>query len=253
VPAALTWESQQRFAALSGAMTRGPEIRLAPTQYDLTSAGVEPAPLGYIPLLRLQPARITGVDVVIRASVDFVAAALFLVLTAPILGWVVASARMQGIHPILSSWQVLGEGGHPVTLRLLNRRVSDRLLLCGLPALLAVLRGQLALAGPRPIPVEKRMEYRRWAGVLFAVKPGLTGPWRLADPEMPPDERVMADVWWVRNWSIWQHLFVLLQTARRTSGTGQRGQTLIRWNAGVAPLERADTSLASGLLQSSSR
>jgi lipopolysaccharide/colanic/teichoic acid biosynthesis glycosyltransferase len=253
VPSALTWESQQRFADLSGAMTHGPEIRIAPTQYDLTSAGVEPAPLGYIPLLRLQPARITGVDAVIRASVDVVVAALLLVVMTPVLAWVVVSARMRGIHPIVSCWHVLGEGSRPVTLRLLDRRVTDRLLLCGLPALLAVLRGQLALAGPRPVPVEKHAEYRRWAGVLFAVKPGLIGPWRLADPGMPPDEQVLADVWWVRNWSIWQHLFVLLQTARRTGVARRHRQTLMRWNAGVPPVERPDTSLVNGLLPSSSR
>jgi lipopolysaccharide/colanic/teichoic acid biosynthesis glycosyltransferase len=77
--------------------------------------------------------------------------------------------------------------------------------------------------------VTEQAEYERWIGVLASVKPGLTGPWRLADPDLSTAERATADVWWVRNWSIWQHLFVLVQTARRSLRRGQKEQELVRW------------------------
>jgi lipopolysaccharide/colanic/teichoic acid biosynthesis glycosyltransferase len=229
VPAALSWESQRTIAQLGETNDSALEVRLAPTQYDLTAVGVEAAPLGYIPLLRLQPARITGVDAMLRATIDYGLTAVLLVVTAPALSWAVVVAWLKGVRPMVVRWQVLGQGGRPITLRLLNPRVTDRLLLRGIPALLSVLTGQVALVGPRPVPVTEQAEYERWIGVLASVKPGLTGPWRLADPDLSTAERATADVWWVRNWSIWQHLFVLVQTARRSLRRGQKEQELVRW------------------------
>jgi lipopolysaccharide/colanic/teichoic acid biosynthesis glycosyltransferase len=245
VPAALSWESQQSIAQLGDAAAGGLEVRLAPTLYDLTAVGVEAAPLGYIPLLRLQPARITGVDAGLRTVVDCGLAALLLAIGAPALGWAAAAARRRGIRPVLVHSRVLGQGGRPVTLSLLNPRISDRLLLRGLPALCGVVRGRVALVGPRPVMVDEQDVYRRWLGLLMTVRPGLTGPWRLADPAASPEERVLADVWWVRNWSLWQHLFVLLQTARRSLGPVHKGGELARWEADGADAGRADRALAS--------
>ncbi len=234
VPAALSWESQQGLARLGSTPLNGLELRLAPTQYDLTAVGVEPAPLGYIPLLRLQPARIVGVQALIRAGVDLTLTLLLLAALAPGLIWAIVSARWRGVRPVFVHRQVLGLGGVPVTFSLLNLDVSGSLLLHGVPALFAVLRGHLGLVGPRPLAVdEEQPEYQRWAGVLLAVKPGLTGPWRLASPTGSPVEQVLADVWWVRNWSIWQDLFILFQTARRAWSAPRREHGLVRWDNGT--------------------
>ena len=235
VPSALSWESQRRFVQLGDTSEHRLEMRLAPTQYDVTAVGVEPAPLGYIPLVRLRPARITGVDAVLRATIDAGLAALLLVLAAPALAWVVGRARLRGIRPSLVHREVLGQGGRIITLSLLNRRVSDRLLLRGVPALLAVLRGQLALVGPRPVAVEARPRYRDWADLLLTVKPGLTGPWRLGNSAESAGGAVLADAWWVRNWTVWQHLSVLLQSAARTARS-ERGRGLTRWEGDSSAL-----------------
>jgi len=235
VPGALSWESQQYLAQLGAAPLDNLEVRLAPTHYDLTAGRVEPAPLGYIPLVRVQHARITGVEAVVLTALDCALALFLLVLLAPGLLWVVAAAKWRGIKPITVNHDVLGRGGQPVTIRLLNPRVSNRLLLRGLPALASVLCGQLALVGPRPVPVADRAKYQPWAGLLLAVKPGLTGPWRLADSAASPDEPLLTDIWWVRNWTIWQHLFVLFQTAQRMRRGSGIGESIRRWREETAP------------------
>jgi hypothetical protein len=109
--------------------------------------------------------------------------------------------------------------------------VSDHVLLHGLPALVAVLRGELALVGPWPVPVEDRATYSRWAGLLLAVKPGLTGPWRLVPREASMVERVLADIWWVRNWTVWQHIFVLAKSARLLRPRDPSRSQVTRWLA----------------------
>jgi lipopolysaccharide/colanic/teichoic acid biosynthesis glycosyltransferase len=245
VPQALSWESQQSLAHLSETVSNELEVRIAPTGYDLTSAQLRPAPLGFVPLVQLVPIRAVGLEALLRRIVDVGLAALLAVVMAPSLAWALVGARLRGVGPILVSERVLGRCGQPVTLRLLSPRVSERLLLRGLPALEGVLRGRLALVGPRPIPVAEQAEYRRWAGLLLTVQPGLTGPWRLAGPTVSTEERVLADVWWVRNWSIWQHLFVLFKTAQvvGTGAWGQQGparwETRVRAPASVAARVRA--------------
>jgi lipopolysaccharide/colanic/teichoic acid biosynthesis glycosyltransferase len=230
VPAALSWESQQRFGQLSQMVNPGLEVRLAPTQYDLTAVGVEPAPLGYIPMFRLQPTRITGWEAVLRAVIDGVMAALLLTIAAPAVGAALAGAHRRRIRPMFVHRRVLGLGSRPVTLTLLSGHVSSRLLVRGAPALLAVLRGDLALVGPRPVLVTEQAQYGRLSALLLAVKPGLTGPWRLTDSTTSPDESVLGDTWWVRNWTIWQHLFVLFHSARR-AWARDPGGAIARWDA----------------------
>jgi lipopolysaccharide/colanic/teichoic acid biosynthesis glycosyltransferase len=239
VPPALSWESQQSLAQLGATVNSGLEVRLAPTGYDLTVVGVQAAPLAYIPLVRLQPLRITGIDAVLQSIIDVGLAALLLVGLAPALACVIARAHWRGVRPILVGGRVLGQGGKQVTLKLLNPRVSQHLLLRGLPALIEVLRGRLALAGPQPVPAEEEASYQRWSGVLFAVKPGLTGCWRLIGPTASPEERTLADVWWVRNWSIWQHLFVLLQTAYRIRAGADSDRHVARWRTVEGPAKAA--------------
>jgi lipopolysaccharide/colanic/teichoic acid biosynthesis glycosyltransferase len=240
VPAALSWESQQLLVQLAESEARRLEIRLAPTDYDLNAAQLQPAPLGFVPLVRVQPARLLGVDALLRGVVDVGLAAATLTILLPALSVVVAAAWLRGVRPLLVSRPVLGQGGPPVTLWLLNPDVSEGLVLRGVPALVAVLRGQLALVGPRPLPLEKAASCRRWSRLLLSVKPGLTGPWRLSRPDASDEERLLADVWWVRNWSIWQHLFVLVQSLRSMWGGMQGRREVQRWE--VARYRRARAS-----------
>jgi lipopolysaccharide/colanic/teichoic acid biosynthesis glycosyltransferase len=230
VPAALSSESQELFARLSET-GQGPEIRIAPTRWDLSAASVESAPLGFVPLLRLQAARITSLESLICTVVDRTLAMLLLLTLAPALLWAVAAAWLRGVPQILVHRRVVGHRGRVVALPLLNPAVSGHVLLHGLPALVAVLRGELALVGPWPVPVEDRATYQRWAGLLLAVKPGLTGPWRLVPQDASMVERVLADVWWVRNWTIWQHLFVLAKSARLVGRRHPGGSQVTRWLA----------------------
>jgi len=216
VPSALSWESQQLLTRL-GQVSHDEfelEVRLAPTNYDFSVYGVEAAPLAYVPLLRLHSARLSSLDAVLQAAVDRVVAGLLLVALLPAMAWSASIARLRGVRPVMQSHLVLGRGGRPVTMRVLAPEIGGRGLARITPALLGVVRGQLALVGPRPLSVEARALYEGWDEVLLAVLPGLTGPWRFLPRQAPELDRVMADVWWVRNWTIWQYLFFLFQTAR---------------------------------------
>jgi lipopolysaccharide/colanic/teichoic acid biosynthesis glycosyltransferase len=195
-----------------------------------------------MPLLRLVRSRIVGVEAMIRFGVDVLLASVLFATLAPAVVLVLAGGWVRGVRPLIDRRNVVGRHGTVVSLPLLSSRLTDNMLVHGAPALLLVIRGQLALAGPKPTPVEEQDRAHQWRGLLQSVRPGLTGPWRLMRTPSTPAERTLADIWWVHNWTIWQHLFVLIQTGRRMIWRASQDVTpLERWTyldgAAEAPLQ----------------
>jgi len=94
-------------------------------------------------------------------------------------------------------------------------RVLRRLSLDELPQLWNVVRGEMSLVGPRPIVAEEVHAYGEPFSLYTRVRPGLTGLWQVSGRNAVPfDDRVELDAFYVRNWSVWLDLFILLRTAR---------------------------------------
>lgn len=82
-----------------------------------------------------------------------------------------------------------------------------------LPQLWNVVKGELSLVGPRPIVWDEVSKYKGGFGLYKKVKPGLTGLWQISGRSTTTyDERVRLDAYYVRNWSIWLDLYILLKT-----------------------------------------
>jgi exopolysaccharide biosynthesis polyprenyl glycosylphosphotransferase len=84
-----------------------------------------------------------------------------------------------------------------------------------LPQLFNVLRGEMSLVGPRPLPVD---EVKRFNDVAhrrrLSVKPGLTCLWQVQGRNKISDfkEWVRLDLEYIDNWSIWLDLAILVRT-----------------------------------------
>jgi lipopolysaccharide/colanic/teichoic acid biosynthesis glycosyltransferase len=83
-----------------------------------------------------------------------------------------------------------------------------------LPQLVNVLRGQMSLVGPRTISVGSEDRYRRWLPNLLTVKPGMTGPWAVANVSTVEDE-MRLNMYYIRNWTIWLDVQALFQSMKR--------------------------------------
>jgi len=82
-----------------------------------------------------------------------------------------------------------------------------------LPQLWNVVKGDLSLVGPRPIVWDEVDKYRNGFELYKKVKPGLSGLWQISGRSTTTyDERVRLDAYYVRNWSIWLDLYILLKT-----------------------------------------
>jgi lipopolysaccharide/colanic/teichoic acid biosynthesis glycosyltransferase len=98
--------------------------------------------------------------------------------------------------------------------RLLRRTSLDEV-----PNLVNVLRGEMAIVGPRPtVPVQVDRYTERQRGRL-AVKPGITG-WAQVNgrTELPWDERIELDLWYIEHRSWRLDLRILWRTARMVLG-----------------------------------
>lgn len=82
-----------------------------------------------------------------------------------------------------------------------------------LPQLWNVIRGEMALVGPRPI-VEKEVAYYGADYEIFSLaKPGITGLWQCSGRSNTDyAQRVALDKFYVLNWSPWMDLWIVLRT-----------------------------------------
>ena len=89
-----------------------------------------------------------------------------------------------------------------------------RLSLDELPQLWNVVRGEMSLVGPRPIVDEEVVRYGESIALYNQVLPVLTGLWQVSGrSDLRYEDRVWLDMHYVRNWSVWLDLVILVRTA----------------------------------------
>lgn len=82
-----------------------------------------------------------------------------------------------------------------------------------LPQFWNVLKGEMALIGPRPIVPEEVKYYGKDYKIFSSVKPGITGLWQVSGRSNTDyEERVALDVFYIHNWSIWMDYYIFLAT-----------------------------------------
>lgn len=82
-----------------------------------------------------------------------------------------------------------------------------------LPQFINVLKGEMSWVGPRPIIKDEVHYYGKNIQDYYSVLPGITGMWQVnGRSETSYDERVKLDVWYIRNWSVWIDIVLLIKT-----------------------------------------
>ena len=84
-----------------------------------------------------------------------------------------------------------------------------------LPQLWNVLVGEMSLVGPRPIIDEEVPRYASAFELYKLVRPGMTGHWQVSgrsDTDYP--HRVALDSFYIRNWSVWLDIVILMATVK---------------------------------------
>jgi lipopolysaccharide/colanic/teichoic acid biosynthesis glycosyltransferase len=212
VQGAVAWESFMEIITRSMSSLNGLDIKLSPGFYELMATGVRVSHDGFVPLLALEKNRITGAEALLKNFIDYSISALALVVLSPIIIIVAVLIRFTARDSVFEPYRVLGVGERPfVTWKFRTSKESEdhavgrpiyRMGLDKLPQLWNVLRGQMSLVGPRPVPVSRADVYQEWLPTLLAVKPGLTGPWVVSGAEVDSLEaEIRLDLYYIRSWT----------------------------------------------------
>jgi lipopolysaccharide/colanic/teichoic acid biosynthesis glycosyltransferase len=223
-------------------------VRVAPSTMEILMDQVEFVPGQALPLFELKPPVFEGLDFAVKRTFDLVGAALLLVVLAPFLGMLALLIKLTSRGPVLYRSLRPGIGGKPfpcVKFRtmvhgaehfqdeleahnevggpLFKIRRDPRVTPLGrflrrwsldeLPQLFNVLRGEMSLVGPRPLPQRDYDRLDAWHRKRYLVLPGMTGLWQISGrSELDFDELVRLDFLYLERWSVFLDLSIMLKT-----------------------------------------
>jgi len=81
------------------------------------------------------------------------------------------------------------------------------------PQIINVLKGEMSLVGPRPLPIEQIEKEDLRQLKRLGVRPGITGLWQIRGRNDISFARLVKwDIWYIDNWSFWLDMNILIQT-----------------------------------------
>jgi exopolysaccharide biosynthesis polyprenyl glycosylphosphotransferase len=223
-------------------------VRLAPTATELLSHTLRAVPAPGLPLFDLNPPVLSGGAFLVKRAFDLVVGTLLLILASPILlaaaiaikatdgGPVFFRSRRVGVDEVLfdclklrtmsvdaETRQADLEARNEADGALFKIRDDPRVTRVGallrrfsideLPQLINVLRGEMSLVGPRPLPQRDYALLDDIHKKRYLVLPGMTGLWQVSGrSEVGFDELVRLDFSYIESWSVWLDIEILLRT-----------------------------------------
>jgi exopolysaccharide biosynthesis polyprenyl glycosylphosphotransferase len=226
----------------------GVRVRVAPSTMEILMDRVEFVPGQALPLFELKPPVFEGIDFAVKRLFDLAGALLLLLALALPMAVIALAIKLSSRGPVFFRSLRPGIGGKPFccfkfrtmvqgaehlqdTLEphnelagpLFKIRADPRVTSVGrflrrwsldeLPQLFNVLRGQMSLVGPRPLPQRDYERLEDWHRKRYLVMPGMTGLWQVSGrSELDFDELVRLDFLYLERWSIFLDLTILLKT-----------------------------------------
>jgi exopolysaccharide biosynthesis polyprenyl glycosylphosphotransferase len=226
----------------------GARLRVVPTTTELLLNRATFVPGQSVPLFEVRPPVLTGIDWAIKRTFDIVVAALLVAILA-IPGLIVAlTVRLTSSGPAIYRDRRIGVGEREFAMLKFRSmragaaemqpeleehneagavifkmrddprvtpvgRVLRRFSIDELPQLWNVLRGEMSLVGPRPLPLRDYELLDSWHRGRYRVLPGITGLWQVSGrSELDFDDLVRLDFFYVENWSVWLDIEILART-----------------------------------------
>ncbi|HEY7537962.1 MAG TPA: exopolysaccharide biosynthesis polyprenyl glycosylphosphotransferase [Gaiellaceae bacterium] len=239
---------EELFAIVEAAHKHGVRVRVAPRTTELLVERGEYVPGQAVPLFELRPPTFAGVDWVTKRVFDVAVSVLIVVVGLPL--WLVIALlvkatsrgpvfyadtrvglREQPFRMLKFRTMVEGAARRQAALEAANEasgalfkirddprvtrvgRVLRRFSLDEVPNVVNVLRGEMSLVGPRPLPLRDHTRLEPWHRRRSNVLPGMTGLWQIAGrSDLSFDDLVRLDFYYLENWSLWLDITILVKT-----------------------------------------
>ena len=227
---------------------RGIKVRLAPDTTELLVQRGEYVPGHGTPLFELRPPVLTGFDWALKRAFDLVGSFLVAVLLLPLWLLIMLAIKLDSRGPVFFVDRRIGVGEREFGMRKFRTmipeapelqpqledaneaegalfkirddprvtrvgRVLRRLSLDEIPQIVNVLKGEMSLVGPRPLPLRDYALLEDWHRARYAVLPGMTGLWQISGRSgLVFDDLVRLDFTYLENWSIWLDITIIART-----------------------------------------
>ena len=239
------------------------DLLVIPTAALLQSTAAEVEQVGSILVMKYQHNLLRPLNIYTKLAVELAGTVLLLVVLAPLFLVLALLVKASSPGPVLFRQKRIGRDRrlfHCLKFRTMyqnaEQRLSDmlanddalraewlkyaripndpratrpgrflrRFSLDELPQLWNVLRGEMALVGPRPyLPVESD-RIGESLDTIVRVRPGMTGLWQVSGrTSLPFKERLTLDEYYIRNWSLWMDFSIVLRTLRAVVGARGAG------------------------------
>ena len=205
-----------------------------------------------MPLLEIRPVPFTRSQELIKRAFDIVVAVLALLALSPLFLTVALLIKLTSNGPLCYSARRVGKGGRYFSFikfrsmytnrsraqvaahneksgRLFKIKNDPRITPVGrfirkysldeLPQLINVLRGDMSLVGPRPLPAEdldpdgQSREFAEWSNLRSQVLPGISGLWQIKGrSDLSFEDMIELDTEYIRRWSLTLDTRILLNT-----------------------------------------
>jgi exopolysaccharide biosynthesis polyprenyl glycosylphosphotransferase len=227
---------------------RGVKVQVAPSTTELLIQRGEYVPGQGVPLFELRAPVFAGTDWAVKRTFDYLVSGAVIVAGFPLWLLIGAAIKLSSRGPVLYRDRRIGVNEREFSMlkfRTMHadaeERLSDlepaneasgalfkirddprvsavgaflrRVSLDEVPQLLNVLRGEMSLVGPRPLPLRDYQKLEAWHRKRYLVLPGLTGLWQISGrSNLDFDDLVRLDFYYLENWSIWLDISILLKT-----------------------------------------
>jgi exopolysaccharide biosynthesis polyprenyl glycosylphosphotransferase len=227
---------------------RGVTVQVAPSTMEILIDRAEFVPGQTVPLFKLRPPVFEGIDYALKRTFDLVLSLVMLVLLSPVLLVIAVAVKLSSTGPVIYRSTRPGMAGKPFycfkfrTMRHQADQVQDdleplnessgalfkirhdprltkigrllrRFSLDELPQLVNVVRGEMSLVGPRPLPTRDFDRLEEWHKKRYLVLPGITGLWQVSGrSDLDFDDLVRLDFLYLERWSILLDMTILLRT-----------------------------------------
>lgn len=224
----------------------GVDLVVAPSLTDVAGPRVTIRPVAGLPLLHVEEPELTGFRRLFKGVTERTLALLLLVLLSPVILAIAIAVKLTDRGPVFFAQERVGRNG--ATFRIwkfrsmyvgAEARLADlrneadgvlfkvrrdprvtpvgrllrRLSLDEIPQLWNVVRGDMALVGPRPPLPSEVARYGTDVHRRLLVKPGLTGLWQVSGrADLSWEESVRLDLHYVENWSVALDAMILWKT-----------------------------------------
>jgi exopolysaccharide biosynthesis polyprenyl glycosylphosphotransferase len=242
--------SPRLLEALRTCEEEGKVVHLRADWYQPRLARIVPSEIFGLPAITLSSLPDRNLEFVLKRLLDLAAAGVMLLAISPLLGLIALAVKLGSHGPVLFRQARTGQNGRPFTcLKFRTMAVHDaalkaelrasrnemdgpvfkialdprvtplgsllrRLSLDELPQLWNVLRGDMSLVGPRPLPCEEVAAFpERGQRRRHLVRPGLTCFWQIRGRNtISFREWMKLDLQYIDNWSLFTDLVILLRT-----------------------------------------